>query len=383
MMSLVICLLLGLSPAAANDRQALPNEPALRSWVLEVEPVFEPILEIGYLSYLPERWRSPEDVDRLITLAAQVDAALPEWDILRRATLLKVAQRLKDQRPDVSEELAMACGAKVVREWLILSFPERADSPFPLWTPPLPGPEGILEYLAQFRRARTLWPQRDLETQSERFSSLPRLGRVLSLYFDLRHHWPGGPASCGVIPSFPPELESDWRVVALKATAQAFPDRLAAAYRWLSRDPTLYELGAIGFGGPSRNSTRLLSELLEAAPEALPELRELFRVDHPHPGTPQFQAMRAYLRDGAPLIRDETKLLVRKLRGNSDERLWAAAWLHEPRKEPAPLDPRIEAVLLKLRGRPCDHFEPLRGGAQDHLVRMALRQFDQEQVGKR
>ncbi|MEQ8767081.1 MAG: hypothetical protein RL885_24430 [Planctomycetota bacterium] len=333
-----IFLACGNAPAQI-EQATLPEDPVIRQWVLDVEEVYEAVLEVRHWTrFRPDGWEG--GAPRIEELLHSLGERLPEDDIVLRNALYLASWAYRDVAPNLATVWRARCGleprSKFSAEHYRLKICGEPNGRAPATLPA----EAPWQHLDRVRRGRVgLW-DRTFEQFAEPLPDLPRLQRVLALYY------PGPGVGCYYRKPIGGG-ETNWRVVVLRSTARLYPDRLATTLSWLHNPATMFTVYEIGNGGTSPNIVRLLEELLAEAPGQLEALRSVFpELAAPWPRI-AWRPIRAYLQDGAPRV--TPAIILERLGGSEDQRLWALTWLQDFRREPEPLDPIFAESLREVR----------------------------------
>ncbi|MEQ8767080.1 MAG: hypothetical protein RL885_24425 [Planctomycetota bacterium] len=325
---LTLCLCLSLF---AQDPHALPEDPVIRQWVLDVEEVFEAILEIRYWAShrrdeapgTDEMLSRLEEVERVLSAndGLYVDTArLAAWLIHDKESLAaaRLFERLGDG--ETARRIYEKAGEPLLAQGVPSGRPDlvRPEAP--------PGPSwrrGDEDPRDHLRLVRML--EQNARHRRDSFESflgplpdLPRVRRALALYY--RRTGSGCAWSLA-------DLKGDSALpTLLEMTALLDPDR----FMWVLRRTVTWE--SICFGWNNKgfakhgNATRLFRACFEHAPELRGPVGIHWKIGSRRSFPEHFLmpiALRRYLEDGAPIGDDFDRWLQGLLNGNSRERLCA------------------------------------------------------------
>ena len=365
---LVLSLLVGCSKTSADsdttERETLPEDPSLAQFTLRTEGIFDLVLELRGLTR-DRKNHSPESDRRVLELWEKMVDTLPEDDLLLQRIAgnvakyflgrdaLKVAQINEYDNPDwaasLYEELGRLADAARMeakgeryrrREeelWEWHAGLEEGGGDIKTWLDGQPVADR-LSFLTT--GVSNPWARGGDRGFGYSVASLPdnaRLRRAMTLYyFPCR--------DCG-LSSFDGGLDVSEPI--LRLTAEAFPQRLGETYRLVvaaGHGQYGWHTGPYRIPGdfsPTGNALVLTRDLLRLAPDARKGILAVARAKSREAVEPprrcRWQALVAYLEDGAPDPGEEAKqMLMAKLAGTPPERRWALAWIPNELAESAP-----------------------------------------------
>ncbi|MEQ8767082.1 MAG: hypothetical protein RL885_24435 [Planctomycetota bacterium] len=348
----------GIAPA--QSAAALPDDPLIRQWVLDVEQVFEAVLEIRYwkgqslIDYPPAPISA--DPERILELVDQVHAVLPASDSLARDSGEWAAQLLREPRPlEAASIRDRGRSSDAENCFRALGYPHLGTGPYA--TPETPWNldsrdsswkdfrSDPRQYLAFIRRLRlgTMGRRDILETFLEPLPDLPRVRRAAALYY----RWTSG--GCQMAPVVGDRYAT---ATILVSTAQCAPDRFTEVFRLVVHPGRWSTLGSAPREG---NTVGVLRECFEQVPHQRTPIREYLESLHAdYRGRASFWW--DYTQEGAPIGADFDDWVTRMLASSEtrERRIGLYALTGRPQDQERVPDHLIASVM---KGRSWEQIE--------------------------